>query len=101
MQSKLEEPSLEEAHKKLRLYTALDHSIRLRAFFLISKKPGVSFNEIRKSLNVDKGLLAYHLGILKVGGLISFEYQRKGRQTSTYNLKDAGKDMLKELAKHR
>ncbi|MCS4540660.1 MAG: transcriptional regulator, partial [Thaumarchaeota archaeon] len=87
-----------EARQKLRLYTALDHPIRLKAFFLIAKNPGISFNGIRKTLKIEKGHLAYHLGILKVGGLINFEYQRKGRQTSSYNLTEAGRDMLKELA---
>ena len=100
MQSELEELSLEQAHQKLRFYTALDHPIRLRVFFLITKNPGISFNGIRKTLKVEKGHLAYHLGILKVGGLVNFEYQRKGRQTSSYNLTDAGKDMFRELAKH-
>lgn len=99
MQSGLEELSLEEARQKLRFYTALDHPIRLKAFFLITKNPSISFNEIRKTLKVEKGHLAYHLGILKVGGLINFEYERKGRLTSSYNLTHAGKEMFRDLAR--
>jgi DNA-binding transcriptional ArsR family regulator len=97
-QSELEGPELKRAYEKLLVYTALDNRIRLKAFFLIARNPGISFNEIRTKLKVEKGHLAYHLGVLKAGGLVSFTYERKGRMTSSYHLTERGKEMFNELA---
>ena len=98
MQTKLEDPTLQMAYEKLRVYTALGNRLRLSAFFVIAKNPGLSFNQIRKKLKVEKGLLAYHLAVLKAGGLVSFTYARKGRETSSYQLTDMGKNMYTELS---
>lgn len=97
LQSKMEDLSLEKAYEKLHLYTALDNRIRLRALFLIADHPGVSFNELVRMTKVGTGLLAYHLGVLKTGELISFSYERRGKATSRYFLTDLGKSMVKEL----
>jgi predicted ArsR family transcriptional regulator len=51
-------------------------------------------------MKVEKGHLAYHLAILKAGGLVSFTYERKGRTSSRYSLTARGKEMYEELLKH-
>lgn len=93
----LEGPELERAYEKLLVYSALDNRIRLRAFFLIARNPGISFNEIRFHLKIEKGHLAYHLSLLKASGLATFTYERKGRTTSRYDLTERGKEMFREL----
>ncbi len=89
-----------EAERKLMLYGALQKPIRLDAFLLISENPGIAFNEIAKRFKErDKALVAYHLGVLKVVGLVSFTYDRKGKASySSYNLTDLGRKILYELA---
>ena len=82
---------------RLRAYTALDNPIRLRAFRLIHKTPGVSFNEIAKAVRLASGLLAYHLGVLKAAGLVDVAYDRDGRQVTSYRLAARGEDMFSEL----
>lgn len=100
METKLEEPSVERAHQRLMMYTALDNRLRLRSFFLIAKNAGISFNQIHKRLKVERGHLAYHLGILKVAGLVNLTLERRGKSTSSYSLTDRGKEMYDELLKH-
>jgi predicted transcriptional regulator len=98
MESKLQdEQSLERAYQKLRVYSALDHRIRIRAIFLISDNPGVSFNELVKMTKVQTAKLAYHLGLLKSEDLIKFTYERRGKATSRYFVTDLGRAMVKEL----
>lgn len=79
-------------------YGALQNSMRLEAFLLISEKPGVPFSEIAKKFKEDKALVAYHLGVLKAVGLVNFTYERKGRNTSKYDLTDIGRKTARELA---
>jgi predicted transcriptional regulator len=93
----LEGPELEKAYRRLVVYSALDNRIRLKAFFLIARNPGISFNEVRNKLKIEKGHLAYHLGLLKASGLATFTYERKGRTTSRYDLTERGKQMFREL----
>lgn len=100
MKTKLEEPSVERAHQRLIIYTALDNRLRIRAFFLVARNPGISFNQIHRKLKVERGHLAYHLGILKVGGLVNMTLERRGRTTSSYSLTAQGKEMYDELLKH-
>ncbi len=98
MQSKLEEEqSLEQAYQKLRVYSALDHRIRIRAIFFIADNPGVSFNELVRMTKVPTAKLAYHLGLLKSEDLVKFTYERRGKATSRYCITDIGKAMVKEL----
>jgi predicted transcriptional regulator len=92
-----EGPELENAYGKLVVYSALNNRIRLQAFFLIARNPGISFNEIRTKLRIEKGHLAYHLGLLKASGLATFTYERKGRTTSKYDLTERGNEMFREL----
>jgi predicted transcriptional regulator len=80
------------------LYSALDTSVRLKAFLLIRDNPGIMFNEIVKEVKAKKALVAYHLGILKATDLVTFTYERRGQATSSYNLTDLGKKIARELA---
>ncbi len=100
MQSKLHGINRKEAQRKLMLYGALNNPIRLDAFFLISENPGIAFKDIAKKFKENKALIAYHLGVLKSAGLVSFTYERRGKASySSYNLTDVGRNMLAELAK--
>ncbi|HVC27801.1 MAG TPA: winged helix-turn-helix domain-containing protein [Nitrososphaerales archaeon] len=96
--TKLQEIDIEEARRKLMAYEGLDNITRLRAFFVIRDNPGITFNEIAKAVKAGRALVAYHLGVLKVGGLVTFTYARKGKATSSYNLTESGKKVAKELA---
>jgi DNA-binding transcriptional ArsR family regulator len=98
MSTKLQELDVEEARRKLMIYEALNNPVRLKAFFVIRDNPGITFNEIAKTVKAKRALVAYHLGILKVGGLVSLTYERKGKASSSYYLTDQGKKVAKELA---
>jgi len=95
--SELKGVELQEVYEKLRAYSVLDNKVRLNAFFLISDNPGTKFNDITKSVKVRKSLVAYHLGLLKAAGLVTFKYERKGKATSSYWLTDLGKMTMEEL----
>lgn len=95
--TELKGPELQEAYEKLRVYGVLNNPVRLEAFFLISDNPGIKFNEIAKKIKVRKNLVAYHLGILKAAGLVTFKYERLGKATSSYWLTDLGKRTMGEL----
>jgi predicted transcriptional regulator len=101
LESKLEEKdderTLDLAYQKLRVYTALDHRIRIRAIFLIADNPGISFNELVKRTKVPTGKLAYHLALLGSGDLIAMKYERKGKVTSHYYVTRLGERMVREL----
>ena len=88
---------IEEAHRKLRVYRALDNKVRLKALKAISEEPGMSFNSISRKANVERGLLAYHLGVLKAAGLVDVRYRRTSKKTSEYNLTQLGKKHLQDL----
>ncbi len=80
------------------IYEALNNPVRLRTFFVIKDKPGITFNEIARAVSAKRALVAYHLGMLKVGGLVSFAYERKGQASSSYNLTEEGRRVSKELS---
>jgi len=82
---------------RLRAYTALDNPLRLRAFRLIHDTPGLPFHEIAKSLRVESGLLAYHMGVLKAAGIVDVAYERDGRQMTSYQLGARGEELSSEL----
>src|SRR5206468_9079788 len=82
---------------RLRAYTALDNPIRLRAFRLMHESPGLPFHEIAKSVRIESGLLAYHMGVLKGAGLVDVAYERDGRQVTSYRLGARGEELFSEL----
>lgn len=89
---------VEELRTKLRVYRALDNAYRLEAFITILKDPGVSFNEIARRIKVERGLLGYHLGVLKSAGLVTLALERRSKKTSHYEVTEKGKKILKELS---
>lgn len=82
---------------QLRVYTALGSEPRLNAFLVISKDAPISFADIRKSVRIAPGLLAYHLGLLKAAGLVKCRYGREGKSTSSYRLTLLGDRVLGEM----
>src|SRR5579875_1568462 len=77
-------------------YKALGNKIRLQAFHIISKQQPISFNDISNKINIERGLLAYHLGVLKAAGLITVEYKRSGKEISKYSLTREDEETLQE-----
>ncbi len=46
---------------------------------------------------MESGLLAYHLGVLKVADLIAMTYERVGREISRYRLSERGGELYATL----
>ena len=86
-----------ESMEQLRAYTALDNPVRLKAFAFIHEGRSRSFNEIAKRVDVETGLAAYHLGVLKAAGLVAVTYERSGRDTSAYSLTANGERLYASL----
>jgi DNA-binding transcriptional ArsR family regulator len=89
--------SVEEVRRQLWDYRALGNGIRLNAFLEISRQPGVSFNELSRIIGVERGLLAYHLAVLKAAGIVKVSYERRSKQTSKYELTREGERLAQEL----
>jgi len=89
--------SIEEARRRLQAYRALSNGVRLNAFLEISRRPGVSFNSLSRKIGVERGLLAYHLAVLKAAGIVKVSYERRSRQTSKYELTPEGEKLAQEL----
>ncbi len=82
---------------ELRMYGALDNGSRLRAYLALSESPGIGFNELARRVGLQKGLLAYHLGVLKAAGLVKVRYGRMSKETSKYYPTGEGKRLLERL----
>ncbi len=87
-------PGLSE---RLKAYRALEHPIRLKAYIAIHDEPDLSFNRLIRKLSISSGLAAYHIGVLRVAGLIDVEYVRKSRETSEYRLSETGREVYRDL----
>ncbi len=46
---------------------------------------------------MESGLLAYHLGVLKVADLVEMHYERAGREISRYHLSERGRELYATL----
>jgi len=88
---------ISELRQLLRKYGALDNEYRLKAVLLIYEKPGISFNELARELGIERGLLAYHLGVLKATNLITMNPRREGRKLSHYRLTEEGRKFIEDL----
>lgn len=84
--------TLKEKRKKLNMLYALSQPIRLKiAVLLKESEKGLTFDDIYHKLDIkEKGLLAYHLEILKNSGVV-YEVEEK------YRMSIDGKKLLKEL----
>lgn len=63
----------------------------------ISKQPGISFNDLSRMVGVERGLLAYHLAVLKATGIVKVGYERRSKQTSKYELTHEGNRLAQEI----
>ena len=88
---------MEEIRRKLKIYGALDNDDRLNIIIALYNNPDISFNELARSVNIDKPLLAYHVGLLRHVGLIESKYERVGRKSTKYRLTDQAIKVLEEL----
>jgi len=57
------------------------------------------FNEIARKLKVERGLLAYHLGVLKGADPIALSVERESKTISHYALTKEGENLLQEILK--
>ncbi len=83
--------------ERLKVYRALEHLVRLKAYIAIHDEPDVSFNKLAKKLNISSGLAAYHMAVLRAAGLIDVDYVRRSRETSEYRLSEKGKKVYKDV----
>ncbi len=82
---------------RLRAFASLRNPARVRVFVLIHDHPGISFNELARRLHVATGQMAYHVGMLRAGGLVDLRYVRRSKETSEYRLSPFGLQMYTEV----
>lgn len=89
----------ENVRERAMMYRVLANYERLNILITIAEhsNPGIAFNDLARETGIEKGLLAYHLGVLKSIGLIENEYQREGRKFSRYYLTEKGLKVIKEF----
>jgi predicted transcriptional regulator len=92
-----EKGALRDARQRLKVYRAIDDDCRLSILVTLSRNPDLAFNEVARSLGIDTGLLAYHLGVLKHVGLVDGSFVRRGKNTTRYCLTEEGIQVLKEF----
>jgi len=88
---------MEEARRMLKVYRALDSDDRLNILLTVSREPDMAFNDIARKTGIDRGLLAYHLGVLKKVGLVEMEYERRSKKSTKYHLTEEGTEILRKL----
>jgi DNA-binding MarR family transcriptional regulator len=86
---------------RIRRDEVLDHFVRGQVFGAIKLKPGITYSEIRRELDVANGTLAYHLHVLMREGFIST--RREGVYTCFYAgaVKGLGKGVRLSLLQQR
>jgi len=91
------------ARELLKIYGALDDDkgYRLKILLTIYENEGISFNELKKKLKIEEGLLAYHLAVLKATDLIAMEPCRKEIKLSCYRLTEKGKIVRELLSQNK
>lgn len=87
----------EELLEKLMVYRALDSDYRLLIISTLYNEPEISFNDLARRTGIEKGLLAYHLGVLRKAGLIECEFVRRSKKTSKYRLTEKGLKAVEEF----
>lgn len=86
-----------EVRQKLKVYRAIDNDYRLNVLTRLHDKPDIAFNDLAKEVGIDRGLLAYHMGVLKDVRLVESKYERRSKKSSKYRLTDAGIKILEEF----
>ncbi len=89
--------NMEEARRMLKIYRVLDNDHRLNILITLFNEPNMAFNDIARKTGIERGLLAYHLGLLRHVGLVKMEYDRRSKKSTKYRLTDEGVKILKEL----
>lgn len=86
-----------ELCKKLKVYRALDNDHRLSILTILFNEPDIAFNDLARKTKIERGLLAYHIGVLKDVGLVKSEYARKSKKFSKYRLTEEGIKVIREF----
>ena len=86
-----------KTRKRLKVYRAIDNDHRLNILTTLFDEPDIAFNDLARKTEIERGLLAYHIGVLKDVGLIKSEYERRSKKSSKYRLTGEGIKVLKEF----
>jgi len=86
-----------ELRKRLKVYRAIDNNHRLNILTTLFDEPDIAFNDLARKTEIERGLLAYHMGVLKDVGLVESEYERRSKKSSKYRLTNEGIEILKEF----
>lgn len=86
-----------DVKRRLKVYRAIDNDRRLNVLTRLHDEPDIAFNDLARKVRIDRGLLAYHVGVLKDVGLIESKYERRSKKSSKYRLTDEGTKILKEF----
>ena len=89
---------IQEVRDKLMAYGALKNPYRWKAFIEIEKNPGIYFSDLARKINIERGLLAYHIGVLHATELIERTLERESKRISKYKITEKGKQILRELS---
>jgi len=81
----------------LKILRALDNDTRLKILAVLQAEPNLSFNDIARKTGIERGALAYHLGVLKQAGLVELKYERRSKKITQYRLTDKARDVLAKL----
>ncbi len=79
-------------------YRALGNDTRLKVLLGVADAK-LSFNDLARKLRIERGLLAYHVAVLKSAGLIenSIEKRHRGRKFSLYSITSRAFDLMQKL----
>jgi predicted transcriptional regulator len=88
---------MEEARRMLKVYKVLDNDNRLNILYTILNEPDIAFNEIARKTGMDRGALAYHIGVLKHVGIVGMEYEKRSKKLTKYRITEEGKEILRKL----
>ena len=83
---------------ELMTYRALGNGTRFKVLHGVADGK-LSFNDLARKLRIERGLLAYHMAILKSAGLIENSIERKhgGRKFSLYSVTNKAVDLMQKL----
>ncbi len=78
---------------------ALGHDVRCAIVVDLSRKPEMTFTQLKEDLDIDTGLLSNHLKILMDGAIVEHYYKHElgNEQYSYYGLTLFGKDFLRGI----
>ena len=86
-----------ELRKRLKVYRTIDNDHRLNILTTLFDEPDIAFNDLARKTEIERGLLAYHMGVMKDVGLVKSEYERRSKKSSKYRLTEEGMEVIKEF----